>query len=90
MRDDALTAVPTLITVQRKGTTLTVRKNRKQIGSTTVDTDDLVIDQVARWGTSSLTFGGNISYLAGYDGCINTKLLSMERAIINHSQKATL
>ena len=90
MGDDALTAAPTLITVQRKGTTLTVRKNRKQIGSTTVATDDLVIDQVARWGTSNLTFGGNISYLAGYDGCITTKLVSIERAIINHSQKARL
>jgi len=80
----------TLVTVQRSGTTLYLRKDGLPIGSTTIATDDLVIDQVGRIGTSSFTFGGNIHYMSGYDGYISTKLKTIEDSIITHSEKATL
>lgn len=78
------------VTIQRSGTTLFARVNGVQAATATVTTDDFVVDQVGRVGTSVLTFGGHIMNLSIYDGYITSRLPYLEKAITKTSSKAQL
>ena len=78
------------VTIQRSGTTLYARVNGTQVATATVTTDDFVVDQVGRVGTSVLTFGGHIMNLSIYDGYITSKLPYLEKGITKTSSKAQL
>lgn len=78
------------VTIQRSGTTLYVRIDGVQVATATVTTDDFVVDQVGRVGTSVLTFGGHIMNLSIYDGYITSKLPYLEKGITKTSSKAQL
>lgn len=80
----------TLFTIQRNGTTLYVRKDGVQVGQHTVATDDFVVDQIGRTGTSTYTLGGYIQHISAYDGYITTSLSEIEKQIIRNSSQATL
>jgi hypothetical protein len=80
----------TLFTIQRNGTTLYVRKDGVQVGEHTVATDDFVIDQIGRIGSSTYTLGGYIQHISAYDGYITTSLSEIEKQIIRTSSQATL
>jgi microcompartment protein CcmK/EutM len=79
-----------LLTIQRNGTTLYVRKDGVQIDTATVATDDFVIDQIGRTGGSGFTLGGYIQHISAYDGYITTSLSEIEKQIIRTSSQATL
>ena len=78
------------VTIQRSGTTLYARVNGTQAATATVTTDDFVINQLGRVGTSINTFGGHIMHLSIYDGYITSRLPYLEKAITKTSSKAQL
>ena len=78
----------TQLTIQRSGTTLYLRKDGVDMGSTTVSTDDFVFNQIGRVGTATYTYGGYISHLSIYDGYISSRLSEMENSITIESAKS--
>ena len=79
-----------LLTVQRSGTTVYVRVNGRQVGTVTVVSDDLVVDQFGRVGTSVNTLAGYAHHLSIYNGYITTTLTQKENAIIKQASRAQL
>lgn len=79
----------TQLTIQRNGTTLYLRKDGVDMGSTTVSTDDFVFNQIGRVGTAAYTYGGYISHLSIYDGYIISRLSEMENSITIESGKSS-
>lgn len=79
-----------LLTVQRSGTTVYVRVNGTQVGTVTVVSDDLVVDQFGRVGTSANTLAGYAHHLSIYNGYITTTLTQKENSIIKQASRAQL
>lgn len=80
----------TLFTIQRSGTKLYVRKDGVRVGEHTVDTDDFVIDQIGKAGSSGYTLDGYIQHISAYNGYIKSSLSEIEKQIIRTSSQATL
>ncbi len=77
----------TLLTIQRSGTTLYLRKDGVAVGSVTVAEDDFVFNQLGRKGTETYTMASYISHLSIYNGYIQRNLTDIENSLITESSK---
>ena len=74
---------PYLLTLIRKGTNLTLRLNGTEIGTTTVATNDLVINAIGRAKDTSFFFGGYMNAIMFWDGALDIKLGDIENNMIS-------
>jgi hypothetical protein len=74
-----------LLTIQRSGTTLYLRKDGVAIGSVTVADDDFVFNQLGRKGTETYTLPAHLSHLSIYNGYIQRNLSNIENSLMTES-----
>ena len=74
---------PYLLTLIRKGTDLKLRLNGTEIGTTTVATNDLVINTIGRAKDTSFFFGGYMNAILFWDGALDTRLEDIENNMID-------
>lgn len=78
-----------LITIQRKGTTLTIRENKTEIVNGSSYSNDFTFDQVGKLGNNTdFFFNGSIYHFSVFNGHISNNLEVIENSIINSINKA--
>lgn len=77
-----------LITLQRSGTTMTIRENGTEVAKETTPTTDITFNLFGKRGTSTTTFNGSLYHLSAYNFALSNNLVDLENSIITQASLA--